>query len=40
MQGKMPLDRMIKFYDIADINYAAQDSASGTTIKPVLRMPR
>ena len=40
MQGKMPVDRMITFYDIADINRAAQDSASGTTIKPVLRMPR
>jgi aryl-alcohol dehydrogenase len=40
MQGKMPVDRMITFYDIADINCAAQDSASGATIKPVLRMPR
>jgi aryl-alcohol dehydrogenase len=39
MQGKMPVDRMITFYDIADINRAAQDSASGATIKPVLRMP-
>ena len=40
MHGKMPVDRMITFYDIADINRAAQDSASGATIKPVLRMPR
>jgi aryl-alcohol dehydrogenase len=40
VQGKMPVDRMITFYDIADINRAAQDSASGATIKPVLRMPR
>jgi aryl-alcohol dehydrogenase len=40
MQGKMPVARMITFYDIADINRAAQDSASGATIKPVLRMPR
>jgi aryl-alcohol dehydrogenase len=40
MQDKMPVDRMITFYDIADINRAAQDSASGATIKPVLRMPR
>jgi len=40
MQGKMPVDRMITFYDIADINRAAQDSAGGATIKPVLRMPR
>ena len=40
MQGKMPVDRMITFYDLADINRAAQDSANGATIKPVLRMPR
>lgn len=39
MQGKMPVDRMMTFYDLADINQAARDSASGTTIKPVLRMP-
>jgi aryl-alcohol dehydrogenase len=40
MQGKLPIDRMLTFYDIADINRAAQDSAGGATIKPVLRMPR
>jgi len=40
MQGKMPVDRMITSYDLADINRAAQDSASGATIKPVLLMPR
>ena len=31
---------MITFYDLADINRAAQNSANGKTIKPVLRMPR
>jgi len=30
---------MIKFYDFADINLAAQESSSGVAIKPVLRMP-
>jgi aryl-alcohol dehydrogenase len=39
MQDRMPVDRMITFYDIADINRAAQDSARGAAIKPVLRMP-
>lgn len=39
MQGKMPVDRMMTFYPLADINRAAQDSSNGTTIKPVLRMP-
>jgi len=37
--GKFPIERMIKFYDFADINLAAQESSSGKTIKPVLRMP-
>jgi aryl-alcohol dehydrogenase len=40
MQDRMPVDRMITFYDIVDINRAAQDSARGAAIKPVLRMPR
>jgi aryl-alcohol dehydrogenase len=39
MQGKMPVDRMMTFYPLADINRAAEDSSSGRTIKPVLRMP-
>jgi len=39
MQGKMPVDRMMTFYPLAEINRAAQDSSQGTTIKPVLRMP-
>ncbi|HUI13075.1 MAG TPA: NAD(P)-dependent alcohol dehydrogenase [Xanthobacteraceae bacterium] len=39
MAGKFPLQKMVKFYDLADINVAARDSEAGTTIKPVLRMP-
>jgi aryl-alcohol dehydrogenase len=39
MEGKMPVDRMMTFYPLAEINRAAEDSSSGTTIKPVLRMP-
>ncbi len=37
--GRFPVDRLITFYDLADINRAAAESAAGTTIKPVLRMP-
>jgi len=37
--GRFPLERMITFYGLADINRAAKDSAGGRTIKPVLRMP-
>ncbi len=37
--GQFPIERAITFYDLADINQAAEESASGKTIKPVLRMP-
>jgi aryl-alcohol dehydrogenase len=37
--GKFPIEKMIKFYDFADINLAAAESSSGIAIKPVLRMP-
>jgi aryl-alcohol dehydrogenase len=39
MAGRMPVDRMMTVYPLADINRAAADSNSGATIKPVLRMP-
>jgi aryl-alcohol dehydrogenase len=37
--GKMPVDRLIHYYDFADINRAVDDAVSGRTIKAVLRMP-
>jgi aryl-alcohol dehydrogenase len=37
--GRMPVERLITFYDLADINRAADDAAKGATIKPVLRLP-
>jgi aryl-alcohol dehydrogenase len=40
MDGRMPIGRIVTFYELADINQAAADSAKGTTIKPVIRMPR
>jgi aryl-alcohol dehydrogenase len=39
MENKFPIQKMIKFYDFADINLAAQESSAGIAIKPVLRMP-
>jgi aryl-alcohol dehydrogenase len=39
MEGVLPIERMITFYPLADINRAARESNDGTTIKPVLRMP-
>jgi aryl-alcohol dehydrogenase len=39
MQDKLPVEAMITFYPLAEINRAAQESSQGKTIKPVLRMP-
>jgi len=35
-RGEFPFEKLVKFYDLADINQARADSASGVTIKPVL----
>jgi aryl-alcohol dehydrogenase len=37
--GRFPVERMITAYDLAEINRAAEESAAGKTIKPVLHMP-
>ena len=39
MDCKLPAEKMMTFYELADINQAARDSNEGRTIKPVLRMP-
>ncbi len=36
-QGKLPFERMVKFYDRSEIGQAAADSRSGATIKPIIR---
>ncbi|MFT0545896.1 NAD(P)-dependent alcohol dehydrogenase [Allopusillimonas ginsengisoli] len=36
--GQFPFDRLVKFYEFEQINQAFEDSASGATIKPVLKM--
>jgi aryl-alcohol dehydrogenase len=38
MQGKFPVDRLVKYYDFDSINQALDDQESGATIKPILRM--
>jgi aryl-alcohol dehydrogenase len=37
-QGRFPLEKLVRFYEFADINRAIDDSDEGTTVKPVLRM--
>jgi Zn-dependent alcohol dehydrogenase len=34
--SKMPIDRMVTFYSLAEINRAAEDSSKGKTIVPKL----
>lgn len=36
--GRFPFDRLVRFYEFADINVAMDDARSGKTIKPVLRI--
>jgi aryl-alcohol dehydrogenase len=37
-QGKFPFERLIKFYDMQNIDQAIADSESGRTVKAVVRM--
>jgi aryl-alcohol dehydrogenase len=36
-QGKFPFERLIGYYDLDEINRAAEDAEGGGTLKPVLR---
>jgi aryl-alcohol dehydrogenase len=37
-QGRFPLEKLVRFYDFAQINQAIDDSDQGITVKPVVRM--
>jgi aryl-alcohol dehydrogenase len=37
--GRFPFERMLTYYDFADINQAIADTESGASVKAVLRMP-
>lgn len=37
-QGKFPFDEFVTYYDFADIEQAVEDSESGESIKPILRI--
>ena len=39
-QGRFPFDRLVKYYEMDQIEQALEDSKSGKVIKPILRMPR
>ncbi|WP_201617931.1 NAD(P)-dependent alcohol dehydrogenase [Psychrobacter urativorans] len=38
--GQFPFDKLTKFYEFDQITQAFEDSASGITIKPILKMPK
>ena len=38
-QGRFPFDRLVKYYEMDQIEQALEDSKSGKVIKPILRMP-
>ena len=39
-QGRFPFDRLVRYYEMNEIEQALADSKSGEVIKPILRMPR
>jgi aryl-alcohol dehydrogenase len=38
-QGRFPFDRLVRYYELGDIEQALADSKSGEVIKPILRIP-
>src|SRR5690606_1196621 len=38
-QGRFPFDRLVRYYEMNEIEQALADSRSGEVIKPILRMP-
>ncbi len=38
-QGRFPFNRLVKYYELGEIEQALSDSQSGQVIKPILRMP-
>jgi aryl-alcohol dehydrogenase len=40
LDGRLPVDKLIRTYDLGQINAAAAESVSGRTVKAILRMER
>jgi aryl-alcohol dehydrogenase len=39
-EGKFPFDKLVKFYDFEDINKAFEESKTGVTLKPIVRIAK
>lgn len=37
VEGRFPLEKLVKFYDFCDINHALEDQEHGKAVKPILR---
>lgn len=37
--GKLPIEKLVRYYEFKDINQAVHDAHDGSAIKPILRMP-
>jgi aryl-alcohol dehydrogenase len=38
LAGNLPIEKIIRYYDLTDINQAMADSESGVAVKPILRV--
>ncbi|SER93471.1 aryl-alcohol dehydrogenase [Gracilibacillus ureilyticus] len=39
-EGKFPFDKLVKFYDFEDINKAFEESKTGVTLKPIVKIAK
>ncbi|QKG83998.1 NAD(P)-dependent alcohol dehydrogenase [Kroppenstedtia pulmonis] len=39
-QGRFPIDKLMRFYPLEEINQAVEDSKQGKTVKPILQMEK
>jgi aryl-alcohol dehydrogenase len=38
IEGRLPIERISRYYDLKDINQAMRDSEAGITVKPIIRI--
>ena len=38
-EGRLPVEKLIRYYDFAQINEAIAASKDGSAVKPILRLP-
>jgi aryl-alcohol dehydrogenase len=38
MSGEFPIEKLVRFYQLADVNEALADQKSGAAVKPIIRI--